>query len=130
MDHSKRADVNMQDFDFILHVKMLDTGIALDIDYQGVECVPTKLEIMLEPKGRYITDSMEMRARGGDYIYQKCDTATYQYADYHTFTIKGGYHEHYYGQNMRGTLQGDDKSVFVALTANTPVKQHVELTFA
>ena len=130
MDHSKRADVNMQDFDFILHVKMLDTGIALDIDYQGVECVPTKLEIMLEPKGRYITDSMEMRARGGDYIYQKCDTATYQYPDYHTFTISGGYHEHYYGQNMRGTLQGDDKSVFVALTANTPVKQHVELTFA
>lgn len=130
MDHSKRAEVNMQDYDFTLHIRMKDTGVVLDIDYSGVECVPTKLELLLEPTGLYITDSMEMRTRGGDYVYQKCDTSTYQYTDYHTLTVTGGYNEHYYGQNMRNTLPGNDKSFFIAFTAYTPVKQHVELTFA
>ena len=129
MDHSKREDVFMQDFDFRVHVSLQDKGIGLDIETAGVECVPTKLELLLEPEGRYITPSMEMHGRRGDYVYQKCDEASYQYGDHHKLTICGGYHEHYYGENMRGTLMVDDKSFFVALTAYTPVKQHVELTF-
>lgn len=129
MDHSLRPQVFMQDFILKVHVTILESGAQLEIESRGVECVPTKLEIMLQPGGRYITENVEMNTRGGEYAYQKCDKAVYQYGDHHKLLIEGGYHKDCYGEKMRGTLQRDDKSFFVALTAATPVKETVTLRF-
>ena len=129
MDHSLRPDIFMQDFVLLVHVILEENGARFEIESQGVECVPTKLEIMLQPGGCYITYSVELNARGGDYLYQKSPSAIYRYSDHHKLHIDGAYHKDSYGENMRGTLMRDEKSVFIALTQATPVKEAVTLRF-
>lgn len=129
MDHSLRPDIHMQDYILMVHVTVHENGAQFAVESQGVECVPTKLEIMLQPGGCYITDAVEINARGGEYLYQKSAESVYRYADHHELHIAGGYHKDTYGENMRGTLMRDDKSVFIAMTQATPVKEEVILTF-
>jgi len=129
MDHSLRPDIHMQDYILKVHVTFCENSAEFEIVSEGVECVPTKLEIMLAPGGNYVTDSVEINARGGEYFYQKSDKSEYRYSDHHKLCISGGYHKDSYGEAMRGTLMRDDQSVFIAMTQATPVKEKVTLTF-
>ena len=129
MDHSKRPDVMMQDFVFNVHVRLLENGASFHVTTEGVECVLTKFEILLQPGARYATGDMEMRAHGGDYVYQKGDAAFYQYADHTKLRIEGGCWKHSFGEKMRNSLQGDEKSFFVAMTAQTPMDETFTLRF-
>ena len=129
MDHSKRPDVMMQDFVFNVHVRLLENGASFHVTTEGVECVLTKFEILLQPGACYATGDMEMRAHGGDYVYQKGDAAFYQYADHTKLRIEGGCWKHSFGEKMRNSLQGDEKSFFVAMTAQTPMDETFTLRF-
>ena len=129
MDHSLRPDIHMQDFNLYVHVTFKENGAEVAVESEGVACVPTKLEVMLQPGGAYITDAVEINARGGEYFYQKCDESTYQYKDHCKLQISGGYHQDSYGEEMRGSLMRDDQSVFIAMTKATPVKETVHFMF-
>lgn len=129
MDHSKRPDVMMQDFGFIVHVRLLENGASFRVTTQGVENVLTKFEILLQPGQRFVTGDMEMHTHGGDYIYQKGSQAFYQYADHAKLCIEGGCWKHSFGENMRNSLQGDNRSFFVAMTSQTPMDETFTLRF-
>lgn len=129
MDHSRRADVKMQDFGYDVTVTPVEDGAEIDIATIGVECVPVKLEILLQPNERYETDDVTFIGHEGDYVYQKCDSSMYRYRDYHTLYISGGSCEHTNGEAMRGSLFGKSDAFTVAVTAFTPVKKKLCLRF-
>ena len=129
MDHSRRPEVMMQDYDYIVDVRLLENGASFHVTTRGVECVLTKFEILLQPGERYATADMEMRTHGGDYVYQKGDTALYRYGDHTQLRIEGGCWKHSFGEKMRNTLPGDEKSFFVAMTAQTPMDETFTLRF-
>ncbi|MBO7385065.1 MAG: hypothetical protein J6U63_01840, partial [Clostridia bacterium] len=103
---------------------------SLRVRTRGVESVLIKFEILLEPGANYITDDVFLRSRPGDYLLQKCASAVYQYDDRTRLCIRGGCFKQSYARNMRGSVPGDDKSFFVAMTADTPMDQTFELTFS
>ena len=129
MDHSLRPQVMMQDYVLTLRIHLIPGGVRLHLSTQGVENVLMKLEILLEGGARLSTDSTEMHTRAGDYIYHKRGRALYIYPDHVKLLLSEGAFSHAYGRNMRGTLPGDDRHVFLALTAQTPWEQELELRF-
>lgn len=130
MDHSKREQAMMKDFDFCVEVRFIgERSIEVTLNASGCERVPSKFEIMLQPEGRYIKDDMEIRMHGGDYMYQKKGEATYCFNDNRSVKISGGFFDHYYGEHMRGTLPVDSSSAFVAMTAYSPFTQKVTFEF-
>ena len=129
MDHSQRPDVFMQDFGFEVTVGLTEGEARFDVASFGQDGVPVKLELLTEPGGRFETGDLALRARPGDYLYQRCDAATYQYPDRHTVSIGGGFSTHLFGENMRGALPGDQTHFFVAMTGETPLRRRVTLSF-
>lgn len=130
MDHSKREQAMMKDFDLCVEVRFTgDRTVEITSSASGCERVPTKFEIMLQPDGRYIKDDMEIRMHGGDYMYQKKGEATYCFNDNRSVRIDGGFFDHYYGEHMRGTLPVDSSSAFVVMTAYSPFTQKVTFEF-
>ena len=129
MDHSQRPDVFMQDFGFEVTVGLTEGEARFDVASFGQDGVPVKLELLTEPGGRFETGDLALRARPGDYLYQRCDDATYQYPDRHTVSIGGGFSTHLFGENMRGALPGDQTHFFVAMTGETPLRRRVTLSF-
>jgi len=129
MDHSKRPDVFMQDLRFRVDVRILPDGARFGVSAEGQDRVPMKLEILLDPGARFATEDIEFRARPGDYVYMKGPRAEYRYPDHRRLLIDGGFHSHSWGENMRGTLPGDDSSFYVAMTGDTPVHETVTLRF-
>ena len=129
MDHSPRPQVMMQDYVLTLKIQLIPGGVRLHLSTQGVENVLMKLELMLEGGARLSTDSTELHTRAGDYIYHKRGKAAYIYPDHVRLFLSEGAFAHAYGRNMRGTLPGDDSHVILALTAQTPWEQELELRF-
>lgn len=130
MDHSKREQAAMRDFDLAVDVRFVgDRRVDLTLSGGGGDRVPTKFEIMLQPEGRYIGSEAEIRLHAGDYLYQKKGASTYQFNDGHAVRIEGGFYEHYYGENMRGTLPADHSSAFITMTAYAPFTQTVAFEF-
>ena len=129
MDHSKRQDVMMQDFILTADAEPLERGLRLHLHSEGIDRVPLKFEIMLQPGGMYINEAAEMNGRGGDYVYQKTDQATYRYGDMCMLHIRGAFHTHVYGEAMRGSIYADGDHFFVCFTAFTPIDRTVELVF-
>ncbi len=130
MDHSKREQVAMQDYDLCVDVLFVnDRRIELTVSASGCDRVPTKFEILLQEKGRYIRSEMEIRMRGGDYLYQKGGKAEYRFDDNRAVYIEGGFFEHHYAEHMRGTLPVNDSAAFVAMTAYSPFKETVAFEF-
>lgn len=138
MDHSKRSDVMMQDFVFHVDVRLLDKGARIRVRTEGVECVMTKLEILLEAGGEYIVGDdtgseyaggILLRSKKGDYLLQSASNAKYVYEDGSALLIEGGYTQDSYAEYMRGSLPADANRFTVAMTAETPMDRTVTLQF-
>ena len=129
MDHSKRENVSMQDFDLLVDVLFADNGATLRVKASGCENVPVKLELIMEPDGKYSVGDMEMWLRKGAYVYQKCLRSSYQFADQRKLSVEGGFFAHTYGEKMRGTLSGEGDSASIAMTAYTPFEKSLTLRF-
>ena len=129
MDHSQRPDVFMQDFGFEVTARLADGEATFEVASFGQAGVPVKLELLAEPGGQFETDGLALRARPGDYLYQRCDAALYRWPDRHTMGISGGFSSHFFGENMRGALPGDEEHLFICLTGETPLHERVALSF-
>ena len=129
MDHSSRPNVFMQDYIIRICVRFTGSGLEAHITTEGVERVLCKLELLLESGGRYMTSDSELRARPGDYVYQKCPRAGYRYNDSRTLFIEGGAFNEPYGENMRGSVPVPDGVFTVCCTFETPIDHTVRLSF-
>ncbi|MBR5187663.1 MAG: hypothetical protein IKW18_04245, partial [Clostridia bacterium] len=69
MDHSKRDTINIQTLIRTADIHILEDGIRIDLSADGCDRVPTKLEILLPPQGKLLTDSLYMVPKAGDYAY-------------------------------------------------------------
>ena len=126
MDHSKRENVAMQDFDMAVRIHLCADGMTLDVSGEGCENIPSKLELLFEPNGHYLTENVIARAHGGDYFFQKGDSE-YIFDDHSGFAVRGGFRAHHAGEHLRGTLGADDDHFFIAMTAFTPYHGHVSV---
>ena len=126
MDHTKRESVAMQDFDMAVRIHLCADGMTLDVSGEGCENIPSKLELLFEPNGHYLTENVIARAHGGDYFFQKGDSE-YIFDDHSGFAVRGGFRSHHAGERLRGTLGADDDHFFIAMTAFTPYHHSVTL---
>ena len=126
MDHTKRESVAMQDFDMAVRIHLCADGMTLDVSGEGCENIPSKLELLFEPNGHYLTENVIARAHGGDYFFQKGD-CEYIFDDHSGFAVQGGFRAHHAGEHLRGTLGADDDHFFIAMTAFTPYHGHVSV---
>ena len=126
MDHTKRESVAMQDFDMAVRIHLCADGMTLDVSGEGCENIPSKLELLFEPNGHYLTENVIARAHGGDYFFQKGDSE-YIFDDHSGFAVQGGFRSHHAGERLRGTLGVDDDHFFIAMTAFTPYHHSVTL---
>ena len=130
MDHSKRADVMMQDFVFTVDVEALEKGARLKVRAEGIECVMTKLEVLLECGGDYACGGTFLRSKKGDYVLFGAPKAVYTYSDGSALHLTGGFVEDTYAEHMRGSLPPDAERFTVAMTAETPMEKELTLAFA
>ena len=126
MDHSKRENVAMQDLDMVVRIHLLSDGMTLDVSGEGCANIPSKLELLFEPGGHYLTNDVIARTHGGDYFFQKGDSE-YIFDDHSGYAVQGGFRAHHAGEHLRGTLGVDNDHFFLAMTAFTPYHQSVTL---
>jgi len=130
MDHSKREQAAMRDFDLAVDFIFAgDRRVEVTMTAGGGDRVPCKFEILLQPDGRYVRDDVEICLHAGAYMFQKSGEALYKFNDHHSLRIEGGFFDHYYAENMRGTLPVDNSSAFVAMTGYAPFTQKVAFEF-
>lgn len=127
MDHTKRRNINVQDFVTTITLHMLEDGVTLDIETQGCERIPTKLEIIMQHGGKLVTDSLIMSPRAGDYAFLKQGSARYYLDHFRFFQIDGGFCDHLYAENMRGAFAPDRSRFTLALTTSTPQRSTVTI---
>ncbi len=126
MDHSKRQIINVQNFHTEITVHILEDGATFEIETDGCENIPTKLEISMQAGGKLFTDSLVMQPREGDYVYLRDGKADYFVDRFRYFEIEGASCKHLNGAGMRGTSPVNPKKFTVAITDVTP--QHSFVT--
>ena len=119
MDHSKRRWINVQSLYTEVRIRIADDKITLDLNASGCEAVPMKLEIITDAGGKVVTSDMVSFARAGDYFFCRSEMK-YLYGDCSSFDISGGFAEHYYAEDMRGSAPVDRSNVTFAMTDSTP----------
>lgn len=129
MDHTKRADVCMQDFDVAFDFVMKDGRLDITVDAGGCDNIPLKLELIFNAGGVYSTEATELITRPGDYVFLKKGKASYTFTDHCKFTVDGGFNEHHYGKNMRGAIPGDEKGCSIVMTGYTPTTKTVKISW-
>lgn len=129
MDHSKRENVTMQDFDVSIWFKLADGELTIELDAGGCERIPLKLELIFDAGGVYCTPDCELTARKGDYVYLKKGSAEYKYPDKVKYIIEGGFYGHHYGKNMRGSIPGEESAFSVVMSGFTPEKKTVKVRY-
>ncbi len=129
MDHTKRENVGMRDYDVAFDIRLTDGELTLTVDAGGCDNIPVKLELMFDPQGIYDTGVTELITRPGDYVFQKEGPATYTFTDCTRFTIDGGFNGHHFAKTMRGSIPGDEKAFTVTMTGYTPEKQTVRIRY-
>lgn len=129
LDYSQREDVMMLDFGYDVEIRPQLNGAEISVSTMGVDGVPVKLEVILAPGGRYVTDGLEFNAHGGAYVYQKCDQSDYLYPDYEKLHVTGGFSRHTSGEHMRGSIFADDGHFILCFNDFTPLSRRVTLQF-
>ncbi|MBR7161755.1 MAG: hypothetical protein IKD07_04995 [Clostridia bacterium] len=128
MDHSKRDTINVQTLRRTVDIHILEDGIRVDLCADGCDRVPTKLEITLPPQGKLLTDSIYMVPKAGDYAYLAQGNAKYFIGgNTRYFEIEGGFCEHTFGENMRGSFPADPKKFTLTLTSFSPQTSSVTI---
>ncbi|MBQ0126166.1 MAG: hypothetical protein KBS59_07600, partial [Clostridiales bacterium] len=127
MDHSKRHIINVQNFDTVIDVTPKDDGFALDISFDGASRIPVKLELLIAPDCKVMTDSVNFMARSGDYVYFKNGKMTVRYQDGVAFELTGGSYKLFGSENMRGADPRPHDNFTVCINSQTPGTMHLEL---
>lgn len=128
MDHSKRQNINIQQFRVEITVHILEDGARFDIETIGCDRVPTKFEFVTAPGLMFENDTIALRTKAGDYVFLKDGKARY-YVSHRTYaeieTEK--FYLHTYGEDMRGAIPKDPQKFTVCMTADTPQRSTVTL---
>lgn len=134
MDYGKRPKLGTQTYDVTFDFKLTDGELKIDLDACTVDgsCdnVPVKLELMFPAGCVYENDSTMLVTRNGDYVFQKETPATLLYNDHIKFTVEGGFCEHYYAKNMRGSVGADGQALTVCFTGFTPQKRTIKVKYS
>ncbi|NMA95105.1 MAG: hypothetical protein GX974_03605 [Clostridiales bacterium] len=126
MDHSKRKDVMMQDYIVDIDIHPQEDGIMLGVQLDGVENLPYKLELLLQPEGSIDSRDLSMPTLEGGYTFFKSNSIAYTFND-SSIEIVGGFCEHEYGPAMRGSDPQDQSMHTLYVTGFT--RDRRQLTF-
>ena len=129
MDHSSRAKVNMQHYEVTVDVIPEPDGVVLEIDAGGVAGLPCKLEWILEPGGMLETEDSILRGDEGRSVILKKGDAAYTNRG-NRILLQGGFGEHLYTTDMRGSEPQTMNLFTVYMTAFTPFHRRVRIVAA
>jgi hypothetical protein len=126
MPHDQREHVHMQDLLWTVRAGFTGDELRLDISVEGQEGVLWKLELFMPPDGWLETGDLRLPGRAGCCVFLKGEAADYT-VGWDRIGIRGGFSEHSYGPNMRGSESPDPESFAVYLTGYTPIRCQVRL---
>lgn len=129
MDHSKRANIGMRDYDVTVDIKIYEHSLEVGMNCGGCDNVPVKLEFIMEPNAILDMGSAELITRAGDYLYLKSGDVSYTYPEGCSFKFCSAFGKHHYGKTMRDSIFGDTDRVTLAMTDFTPCSRKAVIEF-
>lgn len=127
MDYSSRKSISPCDYSYCVDFEFIENGIRMHIKTEGTPNVPFKLEFAVTP-GVYVGagSAMTMGDAGKFICAKEGDITLCNYEGDH-ITIKGAFAEHFYHQNMRGSVSAPENKFMVYCTGTSPIDRTVEI---
>ncbi|TVY09455.1 hypothetical protein [Paenibacillus cremeus] len=126
MAHDQREKVQMQTYDITMQIIVEPQGIIVEVDSQGVEQVPCKLELMFESGGALETGDSIIPGDAGRGVILKSGGAVYR-RDGESLRLQGGFGEHAYTTAMRGSEPQSKEKFTVYMTDFTPIHRQIAI---
>lgn len=127
MDYSSRQSISPCDYGYCVDFEFIENGIRMHIRTEGMPNVPFKLEFAVTP-GVYVGagSAMTMGDAGKFICAREGDITLCNYEGDH-ITIRGAFAEHFYHQNMRGSVSAQNDKFMVYCTGTSPIDKTVEI---
>ena len=93
MEHSKRENTKMQNYIVNIDIFPEEDGVSMNVNTSGVENVPYKIELLLQPNGYLETENLALPTISNGHAFLKGNEALYSYKGF-GIKIKGGLYEY------------------------------------
>ncbi|MBN2852037.1 MAG: hypothetical protein JXQ23_04805 [Clostridia bacterium] len=124
MDHSKRGTTNHLDLDYKVDIEMLDNGVKMNVNTEGCERVPFKLEFCLSGNCTVKTDSFIIKGTPGESIVTGSESIE-AFIGNDRLSIGPGFMSHFYADDMRGSEPKSRNDFTVYFTDFTNINKTV-----
>jgi hypothetical protein len=130
MPHASRERANMQDFDTEVRItfRLDEPGSPVEVDARssGLEGVLYKLELVFVPGGWFETECTREPGTPGRYVIVSGGRVRYQ-VGWDGIGVDGGFAEHNYAADMRGSEPPEPDAFTVFFTGVSPIGRTVRL---
>ncbi len=127
MDHSKRDTTNHLDLDYTVDITLLDNGVKLDVKTTGCDNVPIKLEFCLTGNCVVKSDNFIAKGKPGNSLIVGNDYVD-AFVGNDGLTIGPGFMEHYYTDDMRGSVPKSNSDFTLYYTSYTNIDKIIYIT--
>jgi hypothetical protein len=131
MPHETRERVNMQDFDTEVRISFrLDepgAPVSVDVSSTGLEGVLYKLELSFGPGGWCETECTREPGTAGRYVIVSGGKVRYLMG-WDGIVVDGGFAEHNYAADMRGSEPPAPEAFTVFFTGVSPIRRTIRLS--
>lgn len=127
MDHSQRKLLIANEIAFTVNIKELPTGLQLDVDTEGRDQIPVRLEIAVPSGAMVDTESAYLRASEGESMILKNAYAKLDYES-SSYKIGPGFAAHTHTGHYSGEENNGDYYTLI-MTDYTPMKRTVYMTY-
>ena len=127
MDYNSRKSISPCEYGYCVDVEFIENGVRMRIRTEGTPNVPFKLEFAVTP-GVYVGAGSAMTvAQAGQFICAKEGDITLCNYEGDHIAIRGAFAEHFYHQNMRGSVSPTPNKFMVYCTGSSPIDRTVEI---
>lgn len=131
MPHESRERANMQDFDTEVRItfRLEEAGSPVEVDARstGLEGVLYKVELAFAPAGWCETECTREPGAPGRYVIVSGGRVRYLLG-WDAIAVDGGFAEHNYAADMRGSEPPDPDAFTVFFTGVSPIRRTVRLS--
>jgi hypothetical protein len=126
MDHSRREHVRVLDLEVMVEVLPLSDGVEIEIETEGCERVPVKLEFVLDDGCLVFGESFVIQGNPGQGITATSGTVTARKGD-SAFEIGPAFGLHHYTETMRGSEPPSRNGFTLYFTDSSPLRRRVKI---
>jgi hypothetical protein len=126
MDHSRRGHVRILDFDVRLTVLPVADGVELEVETEGCDRVPVKIEFVCSSGGTVTGESFVVPGNAGNNITVTSGMVQIS-KDSSRFEIGPAFGSHHYTAEMRGSEPPSSDEFTIYFTGFTPIRKRITI---